>query len=261
MTATEYLFSISGAHNEHSDITRAVDACCALCGSRILEGIYKKRIITDAFTNWDFISQSDYFCIPCANILKGELSRSIRTSSFYATASGIQLFKFFDLSQMLFMKHETPFVLCFTSSFKKHNAFRAVLNDSDEQFTVRWEDRAIEINREECTRLFRVCVGLYYGGFTKEEIANNTFALHRMKYGVDRFNEHCEMIRPYFRTNLLEFLCEALPSRKRETYVKIIAEREKAAKAAKGANKDGRKTGTDKRGKSGQTGLFPVEEH
>jgi hypothetical protein len=152
---------------------------------------------------------------------------------------------------MLFMKHDTPFVLCFTSSFKKHNAFRAVLNDSDERFTVRWEDRAIEVDRNACTSLFRGCVHLYFGGFTKEEISNNTFALHRcMKYGIGRFNEHYEIIKPYFRTNLLEFICEALPSRKRETYVKIIAEREKSAKAAKGAS-NGRNTGTNKRGKSG----------
>ena len=251
MLVTSFLFSVSGSHNEHTDITCRVDNICALCGSKITEGILKKKIISEAFTNWDFLSQSDYLCVPCANILKGELSRSIRTSSFYATTGGIQLFKFHDLSHMLFMKHDTPFVLCFTSSFKKHNAFRAVLNDSDERFTVRWEDRAIEINRKEHTPLFRVCALLYFGGFTKEEISNNTFALHRcMKYSIERFNEHYEIIKPYFRTNLLEFLCEALPSRKRETYVKIMAEREKAAKSAKGAS-NGRKTGTDKRRKGG----------
>lgn len=253
MTVQEMIFQASGEENEHANITEiAENESCILCGKNITEGIGRKKIIGSNFNQRDELRAGKYICVPCANIMKGDLATQLRRSSFLVEEGRIFYFKIQQASRIVFQPHVVPFVLCITTSYKKHNAFRAVINYSDDDFIVRWEDRLINFNRQEATELHKIITKLYYGGFTKVEIRLGAFPSHRVnKFGIFRFEGLYEKIKDYFNTDLIDFLTVIANSTARAEYTKIMKRKEK-----ENANRN-----QQARREGGQAALFSMEKH
>lgn len=251
MTVQEFIYTAGGIPHEHdTDKVTDIDDECILCGKQITCGIQQKKIIGTNFSQRDELRKGDYICEPCAHVMKGDFAIQLRRASFLVSEGRIFYFKIQQASDVIFHRHETPFVLCITTSYKKHNAFRAILNYSDEEFVIRWEDRIVNFNRKEAAELYKFVVKLYYGGFTKDEIRTGNFPVHRMqKYGVG-FVKAYEVIQNYIGSDLLDLLTEIAPSIRRQQYQKIMKKRSK---------KNG--DNNTKRGRTGgQAALFPLEE-
>ena len=248
MKATELIYHAFG--NPPVE-TEPAEGKCMVCGKNISEGIPWKKVIGSSFTNWDeFKSKSStYVCRECAvTLMTGEIATQLRRSSFIVTEKGIEFFKNSDLAAKLFTPPKPPFIFCVTFSFKKHNAFHSVIAYSRDLYSIRQEDKLIYFDRKKAAKTFRSMVRLYYGGFTKQEILTNSYHPKRiLNYGIDEFEKEEAVL--YFErgSELFELLAAALPSARRENYLKILKRREK--------------DGNGKSRKSSQTALFGMETH
>lgn len=249
MTVQEMIYQASGCDNAHDDLIQETSERCILCGKELKEGIDQKKIIGTNFSQRDELRKGNFICEACANVMKGDLAVQLRRSSFLVSDGILFYFKIQEASEMILKRHSTPFVLCITTSYKKHNAFRAVMNYSDEEFIIRWENRTVDFNREEATALYRDVIKLYYGGFTKDEVRIGHFPSHRVRdFGILAFEKIHDRIKDYFDTDLMDLLTTIAPSIKRQTYTKLMKEAKK--KNVKPSGKT-----------SGQTSLFSVEKH
>jgi CRISPR type IV-associated protein Csf1 len=64
-------------------------------------------------------------------------------------------FKQADLAEWIFKEKKLPFVMGVTFSYKKHNAFRCIINYSNEEFCIRQEEKLIEIKKGEAKKLYK----------------------------------------------------------------------------------------------------------
>lgn len=215
---------------------------CAVCGIEIERGIKASKVLSDSFTNHDEI-RGEYVCEACANLFKSEEATKLRRSSFVANPSGVKFFHNSELSKHLFSPPDPPFVFCYTTSFKKHNAFRAVLNFSKDHYVVTWEDRKVEFDRKEAGKIFKILVQLYTLGFTKTELETGNLSLSKLTKFPEAFFAY-ESVRPYLRTSLFELLVNAIPA------------------GLKDIKRRGERGCVESRGKAGgQAGLFDLEKH
>ena len=228
MTVQEFLYKASGNKNEHT--LETLECKCALCKQNITQGIKTKKITSGNFTNHDVVS-GEYLCEACANIMQSELSTTLRRSSFIACENEIIYFKQADLAQWIFTEKKLPFVLCVTFSYKKHNAFRAVINYSNNEFYIRQEEKLIEIKIEEAKKLYKDMMYLYLTYFTKDNIKAGDYNIALVqKFGLSKFEECESVIKQYRKTDMFDLLIEALPSSKKQEYAKAMKELEKNKK-------------------------------
>lgn len=230
MTVQEFIYQVSGANNEHT--LEDVECNCALCKKKITQGIKTKKITSGNFTNHDVVS-GNYLCEACANIMKSELSTRLRRSSFIAFKDKIIYFKQADIASWIFKDKETPFVIGITFSYKKHNAFRCIINYSNDDFFIRQEEKLIKIEKEIAKKLFKAMMRLYLTYFTKDNIKSGKYNIALInKYGVEKFNELEQILSQHRKTDMFDLLVEALPSKLKQEYSKKIKKYEKEKKDA-----------------------------
>lgn len=242
MTAQKLIYIAAGSPKELKKAKPETEFC-AVCGEQLQEAVKLDDILSDSFTNFDNL-QGKEVCEACGHLLKGELATRLRRTSFVATEDGIVEFPNKDLSKHLFNPPHKPFVFCYTTSFKKHNAFRSALNTDRDYFYVTWEGDYVFIDRKLALEIFAVLVKLYIRGFSKEELRTGAIPVHKFLQYPRAFLEY-EIVRPHTKTLFLELLTNAIPGHLRD-----IKPRKEAKKNAKRSGK-----------KSGQIGLFAVEEH
>jgi hypothetical protein len=220
---------------------------CAWCGRSAQKG-FKKNIISNNFTNWDLLDNpsSEYICKYCsypflgskiknityANGHEENLRRLIVYYHFIATENEFIAFKNDRLPHYLFnlpVGKDKPFVFCITYSYKKHNAFRGVINYSRDHFKIRIETKVVDFKREKAETIMPVLWELYLY-FTKEEITKQYFPTHKiLQMGVDKFEE-LKSKQANLEHGFRELLVTVMDSEKRQEAVKEIRNQRKDAK-------------------------------
>jgi len=222
LTPQELIYHAAGEPHKHK--LENYHGTCACCGRSIERGIKLKKVVSSAFTGWSEF-RGDYVCEACAHLLGGELATNLRKTSFIATTMRLIPFKNTDLAHYLFCPPDPPFVFCITTSFKKHNAYRAVLNYSREKYTIRWEDNIVDFERNVLAPIFASMVRLYYAGFSKQEIEVGHISFKRvMDFGIHAWRREESIIAPFRGSLVFGLLIHALPSAKREMYRKLKKE-------------------------------------
>lgn len=244
MTAQELIYRAVGEPHEHE--LEDYLGRCACCGQDIEKGVRLKKVVSSAFTGWSEF-QGDYVCEACAHLLGGELATKLRRTSFVATPNEIITFKNTELARYLFKPPKPPFVFCVTTSFKKHNAYRAVLNYSRDDFVIRWEDNTVHFSRKSSAPIFASMLRLYYAGFSKQELINGNYSFKRiMDFGIEAWHQEEKIMSDWRGTLVFELLVHALSNAKREVYQK--------------AKKEARRNDGGSR-KGGQAALFDLAAH
>lgn len=255
MTATELIYQAFGSPPVD---TEPNSGRCMVCGKEITEGVPWKKVVGGSFTNWDeFMSPSStHVCKECAvTLMTGDIATQLRRSSFIVTEQGVEFFPNSDLAAKIFNPPEPPFIFCVTFSFKKHNAFHSMISFSRDRYHIRQENQLIDIELDKARKLFAAMTRFYYGGFTKQEIQNEEYHPKRiMDFGLFKFEE-LETILSFERGSpLFELLIAALPSARREHYLKTLKDREKEGKRNASSSNGNKRKG-------GQVDLFGLEAH
>ncbi len=211
-------------------VLKDVNFKCACCKTEQKQGIETKKIVSSNFTNWDIVS-GKYLCEACANLLKGEFSTELRRTSFIVYENELLKVKNDKLLKKLLNIKSVPFSIGVTFSYKKHNAFRCVLNNDKDIFLVRVEDELIEFNKEKVIVLLNLMKDLYLTYFTKEEIRKgkyNTFNIK--KFGYEKFSTIESKLKKERGTGIFNLLIDLLPSELRVQTNKKIKDIEKIEK-------------------------------
>lgn len=109
--------------------TEPVDGICAVCGREINEGVPIKKVMSNSFTDWNFLADmtTSHVCAACTWCIK---EPKMRRSQWIATKHRLLFFKREEIERWLLDPPESPFVFFVTASYKKHGSFRARVNDS-----------------------------------------------------------------------------------------------------------------------------------
>lgn len=153
-------------------------------GKSITEGVLKKDLIKDVFTDHQYIRFDSEYCsvetalclqriIPQSlenkakklekkkaegkNIdnIKDEFT-SLRNYHFLCTERELRFLKREDIQDILFSEIPVPFVLVVTFGFKKHTTFKSKLNLSNKNFIITTDKGDVKINIEEVKELFPI---------------------------------------------------------------------------------------------------------
>ncbi len=116
---------------------------CFFCGKSFNEGIEIKEAISDRFTDYAFVSAPDsqYCCEGCS------LGLSLIRFS-YIIDSKIRLIRQKKFGEALLKQKEKPFLVCISTSFKKHLFYKATVNYDLNNFYVNLENETILCNKE-----------------------------------------------------------------------------------------------------------------
>ena len=157
MYPTELIYQGAG-----SPIVKTVlaEGICAVCGKDISEGVPIKKVVSDAFMDWNAIADmtASHVCAACTFCIK---ERKTRQSQYIATGSKLIWFKRDDIEKHLFNPPDVPFVLFITASYKKHGSFKARVNTSPKLFYVQYEDRQILFSPNKYRDLFGLMKRMY----------------------------------------------------------------------------------------------------
>jgi CRISPR type IV-associated protein Csf1 len=167
---------------------------CAFCGTEIQEGVRLDDTISDAFTNFDQLTDraATHVCEACNACVK---EPKLRRMNFIATEQGITYFKRDQIEKLLFNPPVPPFVFAVTESMKKHMSFRAKVNYSQKLFYIQKEDTQILFSPNKYQRYFEAMKRLYRS-FSKTAIGSGEFQQNFIKkYGLHEFMQDENIIK------------------------------------------------------------------
>lgn len=222
---------------------------CLICGKDIKEGVLSKKVLSGNFTNWSNCNSldSNYICKECAYCLK---NADYRKNNIVADKENIYLLKKNDLEEYLFnldkyVKDE--FIVCITQSFKKHNSFRAKVNNDTKCFYIREEDREYLFNAKEIKEVYKKLNEAYLQ-FSKEEMLTGDYKLISLEqFGIEKFEEYENVFKKYRGSAQFDLLIYILNSERRNEYIKEKMKREKEEKARlKALEKENKKAKNNK---------------
>jgi len=188
----------------------SVESICAVCGHAITEGVPIKKVVSDAFTNWDILADATatHVCEACTWCIK---NRKTRQSCYVATAKELIFFKRDKIEQYLFDPPGPPFVIFVTKSFKKHGSFRAAVNMSPKLFYVQLEDRQILFSPNKYRDLFDLMKKMYVTFNKMEEIGKGNYIQKRVReYGIEAWQRDEAILKPRRGSAVFELLLYAL---------------------------------------------------
>ena len=195
---------------------------CALCGQNPdgeLQGMHIKEVIGEKFLDNDYLKSGHeicQFCIACLG--KGQdPSQCIRTQSFIATQSSLQILKRDEIWSIILSPPQEPFVFGVTFSHKKHISFKANVNLPGKTYQIQTENYTVDVKLDENLKVLMLYMQNWYSvnkdtsaqptWFTKDEIK---FGTHRYgvieKYGIDEYLREDAFLKKYRGTGLLDLL-------------------------------------------------------
>lgn len=208
------------------EIEEGISSKCMVCNKSIKKGVKRNKAVSGNFTDFDEFKniEGNYICIECSTCLK---HIDLRYNNLLADKNNIYLFKKDGLEDKLFNLKKyvkAPFVIGITRSFKKHNSFRANINNNFKNVLIRQEDEEFYLNINEAYKLYKKLYKLYMV-FTKEEILTGNYSIGRFKdIDLERFNKLERYISKYRKTNKLDLLVYMLDSKARQDHIEKIKE-------------------------------------
>ena len=243
MQNTEIVYS--ALNENYTDYIEKCNDKCLICGKEIQEGVKIKKALSSNFTNWDLCKSrmSKYICKECTASLK---NTDLRRNNIISDKSNCYLLKKNDLENYLFnldkyVKGE--FIVCITTTFKKHNVFRARVNNNTKSYYIRQEDKEFKFNVDEMKNVYDK-LNTAYLQFSKDEIKTGNYnMLAIQQFGIDRFIEYEEIFKKYRGGDQFELLLFILNSERRNEYIKEKQAKEKELKKQQKANKSNKNEG------------------
>ena len=191
-------------------VTESVNDICAVCGREISEGVSIKKVVSNSFTDWNFLADmtASHVCAACAWCIK---EPKMRRSQYIATENELIFFKRDDIEKFLFEPPEPPFVFFVTASYKKHGSFRARVNDSRKLFYVQFEDRQILFSPNKYQELFELMKKMYLVFNKTQEIGKGDYIQKRVfEYGLKQWQRDEAILKQHRGSQVFELLLYAL---------------------------------------------------
>jgi len=172
--------------------TEPCKGICAFCGSKIQEGVKLENTVSDAFTNYDLLTDrtASHVCVACNACVR---EPKLRRMNFIAIGDSdesdahIIYFKRDEIERYLFQPLPTPFIFAVTESYKKHMSFRARVNYSNKLYYVQKEDTQILFSPTKYKDIFEAMSRLYRN-FSKNAIATGCYQQNFIKkYSIQKF--------------------------------------------------------------------------
>ena len=218
MNQTHLIYQALGEPHVETEPCKGI---CAFCGTEIQEGVKLENTVSDAFTNYDLLTDrtASHVCKCCYACLK---DTRLRRLNFIASGSDenkaqIVFFKRNEIEHYLFHIPSIPFVFGCTINYKKHLSFKARVNYSSKLFYVQLEDNTILFSPTKYKPISDTLNRLYLV-FSKSEIeTGNYFMNHIKQYSSQKFREDESIIKDYRGTLQFDLLMFALNSQKIES--------------------------------------------
>jgi hypothetical protein len=227
-------------------IETGINSTCCFTGNTITEGIKKKDLIKDVFTDNQYIRyRSDYCSLEAAlcmqriipqseenkqrkiekkksegkNIegLKDEFT-SLRNYHFICTESELKILRREEIESVLFNLPEEPFVFVITFGFKKHTTFKSKVNFSSKDFIITTDKADIKVNLGQTVNLFNVIQNWYtvipgkettstkQTFFSKDDILNGCQNYKKIEDYGEKYFSENEFIANYRNTLYLDLI-------------------------------------------------------
>jgi len=171
--------------------TEPCKGICAFCGTEIQEGVKLENTVSDAFTNYDLLTDrtASHVCVACNAACRDPKLRRMNFIAIGDSESDAHIiyFKRDEIERHLFQPLPTPFIFAVTESYKKHMSFRARVNYSNKLYYVQKEDTQILFSPNKYRGIFEAMCRLYRN-FSKTAIGSGEYQQNFIKkYGLREF--------------------------------------------------------------------------
>lgn len=234
-------------------IHQNIDTICSFTGKKITEGVLKKDLIKDVFTDHEYIKyKSDYCSVETALCLQRIIPQSeknkalklekkkaqgkdisnikdeftsLRNYHFLCTEDDLTLLKRENIKDILFNLPNKPFILAVTFGFKKHTTFKSIINYSNKDFIITTDKGKIKANIDKIKDIYQILQNWYtiIKGKEKTSQQQTYFSKDDILYGCNNYKKIEDYGEKYFIENqiisnyrnslFLEFLAYILNKR------------------------------------------------
>lgn len=206
------------------------EAVCAFTGVPITEGVLLDELLSDVFTDYEYLRYPSKFasvgaacCI--AEVLPAEKKlNSLRNYSFFATASEFRYLQRDSALALLLNMPATPFVVGITYSNKKHLSYKSRTQTNPAHYIVTTDVGDVLFDLSKAVRILSLCQPWYSvslqnaakadqpTNFTKAEILTGQVANYGkiVAYGVERFASENAELQQFRNTPLLDLIVHLL---------------------------------------------------
>lgn len=207
--------------------THKVDSICCFTGKKISEGVKIKDLVSDVFTDWEYVKYNSEFasieaalCI--ADVIKGnneKRNNSLRNYSYFATENELIFLSRQDILELLLNIPQTPFLIAVSYNNKKHTSYKTILNTSKDNYVITTDLYNVVFDRTHINKFLPIIQKWYSiipekaetsaqpTYFTKDEILNGNAQYHKqMPYGIEKFEEENEYLKQFRNTHIFELI-------------------------------------------------------
>ena len=210
-----------GKHLDRNNLrltNHAINSKCAISGKDITQGILVTDLVSDVFTDWQYIRHGKYVSIEAAlciaEVIKTDKGyNSLRNYSYIATPDKFQFLKREHILETLLTLNESQFCIAVSYSFKKHLSYKCVLNEQSESFYITTDVGTFLFDKNKVRKFLPIVQSQYaistkdFTYFTKQEIAAGHASAQRIQaYGIDRYMRENAILDQYRNTNLFNFI-------------------------------------------------------
>lgn len=207
-----------------------INGMCAFSGIPLTRGVLLDDLISDVFTDWEFVKYKSQYCsveiaLCISEVIQGKSSfNSLRNYSFMATESQLQLLQRNEILDKFMNIHECPFRCGVTFNNKKHLSFKTVLNTDASNFivstdimgNVRFDVNIVKAILPIAQKWYSVIQGKETSSaqptyFTKDEILYGNAPYKKQEfYGFEQYEHENEILKQYRNTNFFKLLIHIL---------------------------------------------------
>lgn len=139
-----------------------VNGTCPICMRQMTAGCKIKDIVSANFTDWQYVG--DYICPECADLF------SLYFYNYVVDPDGIHLYNVREIKDAILTPWDPPYMICITTSRKKHLFYKARWNDGGDRFAINLETETIYTTRDRMAKLFAFVECLQTLGASKEAL-------------------------------------------------------------------------------------------
>lgn len=140
-----------------------VDFSCGICKKEYAEGITIKKIVSENFTDWQYVSP--YICCECSKFF------SLFPFSYILNGNQIRLFNIREMAEEIQKEQEPPFKIVVTASQKKHLFYKAATNSNSKSFIANLEEEQIYCDIRQLREQFAFIGNMQALGESKKRLA------------------------------------------------------------------------------------------